>query len=175
MAGADMTEKIRKRELKRLKSVAHRGRSDLYRYLYASYPDLTAQGFGTADGPSWGELVRSARNDGIKGRFGNLPTVAGLRRVFANVARDHAVKAAREAEEATNRERPPSRFRPTPDYLSASAPTSVPTPLQPVPMSQRHDGETEAEADARVEAQLAQLRQTIAERSGNIPPRKLLS
>ena len=164
-----MTQKIKKRDLKRLDSVMHRGRSDLYRYLHASYPDLIAKGFGTADGPSWNELVTTARRAGIKGRLGNPPTVSSIRSVFANVARDHAAKAARKAAEATSRERRPSRFRPIRDDL----PTTPPP--QPVSTSRPRDGETEAEADARVEAELARLQQTFAERSGHIPPRRFTS
>ena len=119
-----MAKTIRKSERQRLAKRAHRGRSEVYRYLRKNLAALQADGFGTSTGPSWDELAETAHRDGYTNRNGERITGDAIRKVFARAVRDAALIPPTIAPQAPSRQRadwqPPSTGTPVSSPLPVS-------------------------------------------------------
>lgn len=101
----DMAKTIRKSERQRLSKRAHRGRSEVYRYLRKNLAALQADGFGTSTGPSWDELAETAHRDGYTNRNGERATGDAIRKIFARAVRDASLIPSTPASQAPSRQR----------------------------------------------------------------------
>jgi hypothetical protein len=165
-----MADRLNQRELTTMAARAYRGRSDLYRYIRANHADLISQGVGTAKGPSWADLAVVIAGAGQVNRKGMQPTPDSIRRIFATVSRDLAAEAAERAV-ARSPILPPSRGRPTPNWTPTEVPQGARNLGSP-PSGSVSTAANEADPNARAEANLADLRATVAHRSGQTPIKK---
>ena len=100
-----MAKTISKSERERLSKQAHRGRSEVYRYLRKNLAALQADGFGTSTGPTWSELAETAQRDGYTNRNGERITGDAIRKIFARAVRDAALMPPTTATQAPSRRR----------------------------------------------------------------------
>lgn len=124
-----VTEKMRTRRQKGLARRAHRGRSDLYRQVRESYPDLIEQKVGTRQGPAWDDVAAQLASEGARDRSGKPPSGDTIRKMFGRIRRDLAAEAAHHATGV----RPVTlgRSRAAPDWKPTPATASFAEPSEP--------------------------------------------
>lgn len=88
------TDRIKAQRQRNLGRRAHRGRSDLYRHIRNSHPDLVQQKVGTRDGPSWEDVAAQLASEGALDRKGQPPSGETVRKMFKRVSRDVAAETA---------------------------------------------------------------------------------
>jgi hypothetical protein len=106
-----------------------RGRSDLYRWLRASYKRLAPR--LAQDQVSWGVLAQEIAAAGLKNRKGAPPSADSVRRIWGTVCRDLAREAAVKAQRRTRKY--PSRISPNwrPQVVEPSRPMTSAGPRAP--------------------------------------------
>ncbi len=134
------TKKLKARRQRDLAKRAHRGRSDLYRHVRDSYPDLVQQNVGAREGPSWDDVAGQLASEGARDRTGKAPSGETVRKMFGRVRRDLAAEVALRATglrpASSNRTRAPANWQPRP-VATASPQVVTPPPSRPEMQAER--------------------------------------
>ena len=135
-------------------------------------------------GVVWSELSREFDALGLTDRNGRKPSVKCSRQTWERArtavqkhrAREAAQSAKSNAGPSPKSELPPMRSGTTAFWPPAQARQPMPLPSPPVSGPAGQSGvETEAEADARAEANIQRIKNTIYERAGRAPPKGVKS
>ena len=159
------------------------GRSSLFHWMVEHHGQLTRRPWQSR-ALRWKDLAEALADLGLLDRTGNpasaetarqtwLRARKAVQRADETLACEAAAKAARQAQPARFMAASPNQALPPVQRQAVNHSTnpSGPEPLAPGPLGD----ETEAEADARAEAEINRLRRTIAERAWLIPPRQWTS
>ena len=159
-----MEDKKLLQDLKRHRPKLRRGKSDLYRWLEENLQRLTAEGYGTPDGPEWQELTDRLNRIGKVNKDGQPLGNWGLISIFKRVKRD---VEARQREARTGSAIPKQQTRMakgwTPPVVAKAAPAATQSsPFAPT-TSSTDLGTSDQYSPERLKAGFLE---TVAKRSG---------